>query len=188
MQKLIFLLVLIGIGIFGYSQSWTAGSGILYTNPTTTRIGIGINFVSSLGGYLHFRSLQSTVNMNLYNHLMILTYDGRLGINTWDPGNYKLAVNGDVRAKSVRVETNWSDFVFDADYKLLSLSEVAKFINQNKHLPEIPSAKEVEENGVSLGEMQAKLLQKIEELTLYAIVQQKCIEELQKRQIGRAHV
>ena len=181
MQKLIFLLVLIGIGIFGYSQSWTAGSGILYTNPTTTRISIGINFASNLGGDLHFRSLKSTLNMNLYNHLMILTYDGCLGINTLDPGNYKLAVNGDVRAKSVRVETNWSDFVFDADYKLLSLSEVERFISLNKHLPEIPSAKEVEENGVSLGDMQAKLLQKIEELTLYAIEQQKCIEELQKR-------
>ena len=265
MRKIIFLSVLMGVGIFGYSQSWTAGSGILYTNPTTTKIGIGItspselvqinggalkignsssatdravnmlkfgdgNYVrigewekddqlslyaaqgfnftggdlmatrlKSLGhlvfehssgngvinfgnsqGNLYFRSLSVAENINTYNHLMILTYDGRLGINTWDPGNYKLAVNGDVRAKSVRVETNWSDFVFDADYKLLSLSEVERFINQNNHLPEIPSAKEVEENGVSLGEMQAKLLQKIEELTLYAIEQQKLIEELQK--------
>ena len=140
-----------------------------------------IDFGNAGQGNLFFRSLPVGGNINNFNHLMILTYDGRLGINTYDPGNYKLAVNGDVRAKSITVETGWSDFVFDTDYKLLSLFELERFIKQNKHLPEIPSEEEVRENGIDLGEMQSKLLLKIEELTIYTIEQQKLIEELQKR-------
>jgi hypothetical protein len=96
--------------------------------------------------------------------------------------NRKMCVDGELIAKEISVKANvWSDFVFDTDYKLLSLSELEQFIKTNKHLPEIPTAKEVEENGFSIGEMQGKLLQKIEELTLYTIEQQKLIENLQKR-------
>ena len=96
----------------------------------------------------------------------------------------KLLSNGTLMAKEVQVTSqsyNWPDFVFEKDYSLMNLSETEAFIKENKHLPEIPSAKEIEENGLNLGEMQAKLLQKIEELTLHAIEQQKLIEELQKR-------
>lgn len=74
----------------------------------------------------------------------------------------------------------WYDHVFYPDYKLRSLNELEDFIKQYNHLPEIPSAKEVEENGLDLGAMQGKLLLKIEELTLYIIQQQKEIEELKK--------
>jgi len=81
----------------------------------------------------------------------------------------------------VRNPSCWPDYVFEEDYKLLSLSEVEQYIQQNKRLPEIPSAKEVEANGIELGNMQNKLLLKIEELTLYTIEQQKLIEELQKQ-------
>ena len=77
---------------------------------------------------------------------------------------------------------NFADFVFNDDYQLRPLSEVNAFIETNGHLPEIPSAAEVKENGMSLVEMQVKLLQKIEELTLYMIEQQKRIEELEKNQ------
>ena len=95
--------------------------------------------------------------------------------------NRKIRVDGELIAKEITVKTNvWSDFVFDTDYKLMSLSELENFIKTNNHLPEIPSEKEVKENGIELGEMQAKLLQKIEELTLYTIEQQKLIEDLQK--------
>jgi len=77
--------------------------------------------------------------------------------------------------------SSWYDHVFYPDYNLRSLNELEHFIKQNHHLPEIPSAKEIEENGLDLGAMQGKLLLKIEELTLYTIEQQKLIEDLQKR-------
>jgi len=79
------------------------------------------------------------------------------------------------------MSSSWYDHVFYPDYNLRSLNELEHFIKQNYHLPEIPSAKEIEENGLDLGAMQGKLLLKIEELTLYTIEQQKLIEDLQKR-------
>ncbi len=105
---------------------------------------------------------------------------GNVGIGTDNPSN-ALDVNGTIRATEVKVETGWADFVFESDYNLNSLEEVNTYIQQNGHLPEIPTAKEVEENGISLGEMNAKLLQKIEELTLYTIDQQKAIDKLLER-------
>ena len=112
---------------------------------------------------------------------MILTRDGRLGVGTGNPGSFRLAVNGNIRAKEIKVETGWSDFVFEDDYDLPTLDEVEKYIKTHRHLPEIPSAKEVEENGVELGKMDSKLLQKIEELTLYIINQQKEIKALKEK-------
>lgn len=92
-----------------------------------------------------------------------------LGINTTNLESYELAINGEVKAKEINVKTDWSDFVFEKDYYLRSLNEVEDFINKNGHLPDIPSAAEVEQNGVNIGEMDSKLLQKIEELTLYIL-------------------
>lgn len=106
---------------------------------------------------------------------------GNVGIGTASPDNYKLAVNGAIRSKEIVVETGWSDFVFEDDYPLPSLSEVEQHIKAHKHLPGIPSAKEVEAHGVSLGQMQSKLLQKIEELTLYVIDLKKENEGLKER-------
>lgn len=109
------------------------------------------------------------------------TYNGNVGIGTSTPGN-KLEVNGTIRTKEVIVEaTSWPDFVFKTDYHLPSLSFVESYIKEYGHLPNVPSQKEVEENGQSLGETQKLLLQKIEELTLYTIQQQTLIEELTKR-------
>ena len=89
----------------------------------------------------------------------------------------KLDVNGTVRTREVRVNThNWPDFVFDKDYQLLSLAEVETYIETQGHLPGIPSAEEATANGVNLAEINAKLLQKIEELTLYVIAQGKRIK------------
>ncbi len=95
--------------------------------------------------------------------------NGHVGIGTPHPGAFRLAVNGSVRAKEVIVDTGWADFVFEDEYPLMPLAEVAQHIAENGHLPDIPSAQEVEANGVSVGDMQAKLLQKVEELTLYVI-------------------
>jgi hypothetical protein len=75
----------------------------------------------------------------------------------------------------------WSDFVFADDYSLMPLEEVEKHIQQNRHLPDIPSEEEVLENGLNLGDMQARLLQKVEELTLYMIQLKKENEVLKKR-------
>jgi len=76
---------------------------------------------------------------------------------------------------------SWYDHVFEPNYPLRPLSELEQYINQNYRLPEIPSAKEVEENGIDLGDMQSKLLLKIEELTLYILQQEKQMKELEKQ-------
>ena len=92
-----------------------------------------------------------------------------------------MAVNGNIKAKEIRVETGWSDFVFESDYNLPTLKEVENHIKENGHLQDIPSAEEVAEHGIFLGEMDSKLLQKIEELTLYTIDQEKRIENLESK-------
>ncbi len=103
----------------------------------------------------------------------------RIGAGSGNPSK-ALEVNGIVRSKEVLVEiTGWSDFVFEKDYKLMSLAEVEQFVKQHGHLPDVPSANEVEENGIGLGEMNALLLQKIEEMTLHLIEMEKRIQELE---------
>ncbi|MFD0878370.1 hypothetical protein ACFQ1A_29665, partial [Massilia pinisoli] len=77
------------------------------------------------------------------------------------------------------VETGWADYVFDKKFRLKPLEEVERFIEENKHLPDIPSASEIQKNGAKLAELTTKMMQKIEELTLYSIEQNKRIEKLQ---------
>ena len=98
-----------------------------------------------------------------------LGYNGRVGIGTTAPKE-ALSVNGNIRAKEIKVEiANWPDYVFAEGYQLPSLQETARYIEANKHLPGVPKAAEIEENGLSLGEMNKILMQKIEELTLHLI-------------------
>jgi hypothetical protein len=109
--------------------------------------------------------------------------DGDVGIGTSTP-NAKLAVNGKIRAQEIKVETaNWPDYVFTKGYHLPSLEETEQHIKEKGHLPGIPSAEEVKANGVDLGEMNAKLLQKIEELTLLLIEKDK--ESSKERALNR---
>lgn len=109
-------------------------------------------------------------------------FPGQVGIKTTNPGAYDLAVKGKIHAQEVMIDvTNWPDYVFGDDYKLKSLAETEKFIKQNKHLPNIQSAKDAASNGTELGEMNKKLLQKIEELTLHLIEKDKQIQKLEKR-------
>lgn len=97
--------------------------------------------------------------------------------------DFKLSVYGKVQAKEILVTAaaaNWPDYVFEEGYNMMSLKETEEYINQNKKLPNVPSAKEIEENGLEVGEVQKIQMQKIEELTLYAIEQEKKIEGLER--------
>lgn len=124
--------------------------------------------------------------------LLSIKHNTGIGILNTDP-KYPLDVNGDIRgknihvggtlkAKEVKIEINaGADFVFEPNYNLPSLSEVESFIKDNKHLPDIPSEKQMQKDGLSVSDIQIKLLQKIEELTLYIIEQDKKIEKLEEK-------
>jgi len=97
-----------------------------------------------------------------------------IGKTSEQPGaDYKLDIGGAARADKIVVNTSGADFVFDEKYLLPKLSDVKAYIDKNQHLPEIPSAKEMQTNGMSVGEINTKLLQKVEELTLYLIEKDK---------------
>jgi hypothetical protein len=107
---------------------------------------------------------------------------GQVGIGVANiPSGYKLAVASGIIAEKMRVKlqsAGWPDYVFEKNYQLLTLKEVEEFITQNKHLPGVPSAVEIGKDGLDVGETQATLLKKIEELTLYMIEMNKEIKEL----------
>lgn len=108
--------------------------------------------------------------------------NGTVGIGTTATGTFKLAVEGKIGAREIRVtSTNpWPDYVFARQYQLPSLTTLEQYIQQHKHLPNIPSAQEVKKDGIELGNMNARLLEKIEELTLYVIELNKKIQQLEK--------
>jgi len=126
---------------------------------------------SNDGGYGALRFL--TLNAGQMKERLTISPSGKIGIGQIYPQN-ELDVNGVIHAKEVKVDLNgWADYVFMPDYTLLSLDDVERHIKEKGHLPNIPSEKEVLQNGVNLGESQKLLLQKIEELMLYTIEQNK---------------
>lgn len=127
-----------------------------------------------------YAGLLTQSNTNWQNSDANLFYNlGNVGIGTTITGPHKLAVEGSIGAREVKVTaTGWPDYVFKNNYNLPTLEEVEKHINEKGHLENIPSEEEVLKNGISLGEMNAKLLQKIEELTLYMIDVSKKVNDL----------
>jgi hypothetical protein len=123
-------------------------------------------------------------NASTQSPFAIVAATGNVGIGTTaPPAAYKLAVAGKVIAEEVviKLQTNWPDYVFENTYTLPPLLEVERYIRENKHLPGIPSAQEVQQNGLTVGEMNALLLKKIEELTLYVVDLKKESVESQKK-------
>jgi hypothetical protein len=195
----------INSGIFTINQWWTSSGQLEMTIGDAARKGIIVKSAAS-----QTANLQEWQNSS-GTALSVITSSGNIGIGTSTPnsnskldvnGNifssgkiaigttdmtkistYSLAVNGDALFNKVKVKlyASWPDYVFHKNYNLLPLSEVEKFIQENNHLPEIPSASEVEKEGLDIGDNQALLLKKIEELTLYVIEQNKKIEDQGKR-------
>jgi hypothetical protein len=169
----------------------TASSGdkiILYDATGSLydgRIGIGdrANFwmksLSSAGS--NYGSFEWYVGNNSGNPQMLLSGTGALSIGTINANGYQLAVNGSAIATSVTVKAyaNWPDYVFNKNYPLPSLTEIKTYIDQNHHLPEIPSEQQIEKDGLNLGEMNKLLVKKVEELTLYLIEKDKQLKEQQ---------
>lgn len=158
------------------STNYTTSSHYLKPSPAEPRtLRFDCNSSSATGGWEFY-------NSNLSRTVMFIKQSsGFVGIGTTDP-KAMLAVNGEIYAKKVRVTPDdWPDFVFEPSYNLPSLQELESFIAEHKHLPEIPSAKEVSQQGIDLGQNQAKLLQKVEEMTLYLITQNKQWIEQEQR-------
>ncbi|MBO3699247.1 hypothetical protein J4E76_12320, partial [Fabibacter sp. E12] len=180
----------VGDDIFNNPGSW--GATINLDDNVHSRILIeerGTGVQTSLWAHTGGNAKVGTISNHNFGIIsngsekMTVTTGGNVGVGTLSPTE-KLSVDGTVLAKKVRVSTtgvDWPDYVFSPDYKLKSLVELEAFIEANQHLPEVPSAKEIEEKGQDLGGIQATLLKKVEELTLYLIEQDKRNKDQEKR-------
>ena len=156
---------------------------VIIGNPSTasggfTSLLMGTSADTNGFGYIEAVKSSGTA----YGDVIISRYGGNVGVGITQT-DAKLTVNGTVHSKEVKVDLNVPapDYVFEKDYHLMSLEETKAYIDVNKHLPEVPSAKEMEKNGVQLGEMNLLLLKKVEELTLHLIDQQNKINEQELR-------
>lgn len=185
-----------------YSDAFTAGNIALYARGSATGVDgnlvlqsnnsqaywiTGANGYLRIGGNGGTEPSQGAINID---------YNGNVAIGTLNTtAGYKFGVNGSAVFDAVTVKsfssnnpkaTPWADYVFDRNYQLPTLESLGEYIRQNRHLPGIPTAAEVEKNGIDLGATQARLLEKIEQLTLYTIDLQKQVDAL-KQQIAVHH-
>ncbi|WP_428231944.1 hypothetical protein [Flavobacterium sp.] len=173
----------------GYTKlKFTFYSGQDYNGGNGT-VGISELFFIHPEATYPYAGLLATAQGNWQNNGSDLVFNtGNVGMGIAKPNN-KLDVNGTIHAREVKVDVEkWSDFVFKKEYSLPTLQEVEKHITEKGHLENIPSEEEVLKNGISLGEMNSKLLQKIEELTLYIIHQNKEIEVLKNQEKSNAAI
>ncbi|MFA6401710.1 MAG: hypothetical protein WCX31_08810 [Salinivirgaceae bacterium] len=184
-------------GFSGYSN--TGGSNVFigksagYSNTGSNNVFIGYYAgYNETGSNKLYIDNSSTTTPLIYGDFStnLVNINGKLGIGITAANltgflskNATLGVNGSIAALEVVVAeyANWPDFVFDDGYRLNSLAEIETFIKENNHLPDVPSAADVKENGVNLGEMNKILLQKVEEITVYLIELDKSNKELKQR-------
>ena len=174
----------LGIGVTNPEFSLEVKGGVKFKNGNTDLL---IYRDSDIGDWSLLRTNTGNgiglIGQADFVALSISRTSSNVGIGTTDTKGFRLGVKGKIAAEEVKVAvySNWPDYVFETDYSLPTLQEVEAHIKTSGHLKDIPSAKEVADNGIFLGDMNAKLLQKIEELTLYTIQQQKELETQQEK-------
>lgn len=211
MLSVVAIAIIFSVGIskvYAVSGQWSSNGNKIFYNDGD--VGIGADYLNGKLGIRQGQGVpwitlrQPNYDSEYYLHnsgsgarLEFATKDGTNGQIHWqvfqiqrngdifmgynnDPVDVYL--NGSLRTKQIIVTNNgWADYVFEPDYKLKTISELESYVKENKHLPNVPSAKEVEQNGLSVADMQTKQMEKIEELTLYVIDLQKQVEELRAK-------